>query len=147
MIIIGIDPGLVSGYARFNFTPEGLSLEESSELPWNELGEMLDKRLPENPAETAVAIERFTITLATAKKSQAPWSLECIGMTQWLCYQHHVADFVLQNVNEAKNTFSNERLKHLDYWHRGGEGHARDAIRHSLLYALNHGWRDARLLT
>lgn len=147
MRLLAVDPGLLSGYAHFDYTDDVLELVETAELNWHELGEKLEAELSVDPANTAVAIERFIISGRTVKNTQSPWSLECIGMTQWLCYRHGAADFVLQNVNEAKNTFPNERLRHLGYWHRGGKGHALDAIRHSLLYLLHHGWRDPRLLT
>jgi hypothetical protein len=42
--------------------------------------------------------------------------------------------------------FPNEALKKLDYWHKGGEGHALDAIRHGLLYLAKKGWTPRRLL-
>lgn len=146
--VLAVDPGLLSGVAIFDFiTPETLTLSYSGELPWNELGELAEREIAAHKTSMAVVCERFTITAKTAQNSQAPWSLECIGMLQWLAYKHDAGDFTLQAVNEAKNMFPNDRLKTLDYWHRGGEGHARDAIRHGLLYSLTQlGWRDPRLL-
>lgn len=145
--VLAVDPGLLSGVAIFDFAaPDQATLAHSAELPWHELGELAEAEIAEHGASLAVVCERFTITAKTAQNSQAPWSLECIGMLQWLAYKHGAGDFTLQAVNEAKNVFPNERLKALDYWHRGGEGHARDAIRHGLLFLLTHGWRDPRLL-
>ena len=144
--VIAVDPGLLSGVALFTRNGDSIELTYSGELTWTELGDWAESELGVNPADTAVVCERFTITDKTAKNSQAPWSLECIGMMQWLAYRHGAGDFTLQLVSEAKNMFPNETLKNLDIWHRGGEGHARDAIRHGLLYALKSGWRDARLL-
>jgi hypothetical protein len=42
--------------------------------------------------------------------------------------------------------FPNEALKKLEYWHRGGAGHALDAIRHGLLYLAKNGWTPRKLL-
>lgn len=146
--VMAVDPGLLSGVAIFSYVDGKLTLEQSDELPWQELGELAEYHLAIRNKGMAVVCERFTITVQTAKNSQAPWSLECIGMLQWLAYKNHAGDFTLQSVNEAKNMFPNDMLHTLDYWHRGGEGHARDAIRHGLLFALkNLGWRDPRLLS
>jgi hypothetical protein len=37
-------------------------------------------------------------------------------------------------------------LKRLDLWHRGGAGHANDAIRHAVTAAIKSRWRDPRML-
>jgi hypothetical protein len=95
-----------------------------------------------------VACERFTITAQTAKNSQAPYSLEQIGVLKHLIRESDgVANqLVYQGPVDAKRLFPNEALKKLEYWHRGGEGHALDAIRHGLLYLAKHGWTQKRLL-
>jgi hypothetical protein len=145
--IVAVDPGLASGLAYFSFEDGDLQLLHSAELNWHELGDWCESHFPQLGSRLAVVCERFVIGKKTTTNTQAPWSLECNGMMQWLAYKHGAGDFVLQKVSEAKLTFSNERLHHLGYWHRGGDGHARDAIRHGLLWALNHRWRDEKLLT
>jgi hypothetical protein len=47
---------------------------------------------------------------------------------------------------DAMTMFDNEKLKKLEYWHRGGKGHALDAIRHALLRLVKTGWKPIRLL-
>jgi hypothetical protein len=51
-----------------------------------------------------------------------------------------------QSPADAKRMFPNEAIKKLEYWHKGGEGHALDAIRHGLLYLAKNGWTPLRLL-
>jgi hypothetical protein len=43
--------------------------------------------------------------------------------------------------------FPNPALKHLGIWHKGGEGHANDAIRHGLLALVKTGWIPKELLS
>ena len=47
---------------------------------------------------------------------------------------------------DAKRMFPNEALKALGTWHRGGEGHANDAMRHALLRLVKTGWVPKELL-
>jgi hypothetical protein len=46
----------------------------------------------------------------------------------------------------AKVAINNEQLKAVGLWHRGGAGHANDALRHIAIRLINVGWRDPRLL-
>lgn len=98
--------------------------------------------------EISVVCERFTINAQTIKNSQAPFSLEQIGILKYLMLSSgmDVDSIVFQSPADAKRMFSNEALKKLNYWHRGGEGHALDAIRHGLLYSVKSGWNPIKLL-
>jgi hypothetical protein len=55
-------------------------------------------------------------------------------------------DIYFQSPADAKAMFPNPQLKKLGYWHRGGEGHALDAIRHALLRLAKTGWKPVKLL-
>jgi hypothetical protein len=55
-------------------------------------------------------------------------------------------DIYFQSPADAKAMFDNPKLKKLDYWHKGGEGHALDAIRHGLLRLVKIGWKPLDLL-
>ena len=95
-----------------------------------------------------VACERFTINAQTVKNSQAPYSLEQIGILRQCLMDAGRApdDIYFQAPADAKAMFPNEKLKKLEYWYRGGEGHALDAIRHGLLRMVKSGWVPRRLL-
>jgi hypothetical protein len=55
-------------------------------------------------------------------------------------------DIYFQSPADAKAMFSNEKIRILEYWHRGGEGHALDSIRHALLRLAKSGWIPKKLL-
>lgn len=89
-----------------------------------------------------VVCERFTINAQTTKNSQAPFSLEEIGVLKQLMLDYNLEpdDIKFQSPADAKSMWDNPKLKKLEYWHRGGEGHALDAIRHGLLFMVKLGW-------
>lgn len=96
--------------------------------------------------DTQFVIENFFITQATAKNSQAPWSLKVIGAVEWVCLREGLSPLVLQTPSDAKNFVPDAKLRALGYRSRGGGGHHNDAARHLVLYRVNHGWRDRRAL-
>jgi hypothetical protein len=55
-------------------------------------------------------------------------------------------DIIFQSPSDAKAMFDNPKLKKLEYWFVGGEGHALDSIRHALLQCVKLGWIPRRLL-
>lgn len=150
--ILAVDPGKVSGICYFKYED---SLEP--ELLWS--GEYLQHEYAQ-PIRQAfaysqsqgvrleVVCERFTINAQTVKNSQAPYSLEQIGILKqiMLDYGRVPEDIYFQSPADAKAMFSNEKIRILDYWHRGGEGHALDSIRHALLRLAKSGWIPKKLL-
>jgi hypothetical protein len=144
------DPGLVSGIAVLRWTPaNGLRVWESSE------GSLLDVGVAARAfvrtyshVTSEIVVERFTITPETAKNSQAPWSLKVCGVIEFLVGDvwgtNPTTTVHYQAPADAKNLVPNDVLRHADLWHRGGAGHARDAIRHGVYrYATAHAVRDA----
>jgi hypothetical protein len=95
-----------------------------------------------------VACESFVINAQTVRNSQAPYSLEQIGVLKHLCRRagYDPSNIAFQAPVNAKNMFPNPALKKVDMWHRGGEGHALDAIRHGLLRLVKAGWKPTALL-
>jgi hypothetical protein len=148
--IFAIDPGLATGVAHMYVDDDKkLTLLEAAELSMFETGEWLDMRLfrtqPEQP-NVHVVCERFTISAQTATKSQAPWSLETIGMVRWLAHEYNIEHVTLQTPSDAKGFAPNPRLKAMGLWHKGGEGHALDAIRHGVVFAVNKKLMDLSIL-
>jgi hypothetical protein len=151
-MILSVDPGKASGICLFEWN-EG----EEPTLAWS--GEYQQKDYAQavrlglatgNYAQRKVEIvcERFTINAQTVRNSQAPFSLEQIGiLKQCLIDAHYDLELInFQSPADAKAMFTNEKIKKLGYWHVGGEGHALDAIRHALLYMVKKGWNPTRLL-
>ena len=97
------------------------------------------------PEAQRLVIERFTINAKTIKNSQAPWSLEVIGVVRAMSLENEL-NLEFQSPAEAKSLVDNKMIKRLGLWHRGGAGHALDAIRHATTYAIRKGWRHPGLL-
>lgn len=148
MIIYAVDPGLASGIALLNVPdgedPELLGSWEMDPYETMAYTELIAKRY--NDYDLRVVVERFTITAETGKKSQAPFSLEIIGAIKYICRVNGLPEPTLQTPADAKNFAPNPRLKSLGLWHRGGHGHALDAIRHAVLFAVKNGYRSQKLI-
>jgi len=147
-IILAIDPGKATGMALFSFEQgqEPVMLW-SGEYQQDEYAKPIRETLSLYP-EAEVVCERFTINMQTVKNSQAPYSLEQIGILKQCLMDvgRKADDIYFQSPADAKAMFDNPKLKKLEYWHRGGEGHALDAIRHGLLRCVKVGWKPLRLL-
>lgn len=148
--VIAIDPGLATGAAVGTFPSKfgNPSLITTAELEVDDVIPWLRDQLDHYP-DAIVSCETFTITAATAKKSQATWSLEHIGAIKQVMRDRDgdLRRLHMQTPADAKKIFPNEALKSLGLWHVGGEGHAIDAIRHMCLAALNQAnWVQAGVL-
>jgi hypothetical protein len=150
--ILAVDPGKKSGVALISYE-SGLEprLLASGEFLMEEyhtpiLGAISTAKLA--GAQLDIVCERFTINAQTVKNSQAPFSLEQIGILKYLMLSNDIdpGTLLFQSPSDAKKMFDNSALKKLDLWHRGGEGHALDAIRHGLLRLVKIGWAPLRLL-
>lgn len=147
--VLSVDPGKATGMALFSLEPgQEPILVWSKELQQEEYAEPIRATLASVDSAVDVVCERFTINAQTVRNSQAPYSLEQIGiLKQCLMDAGRPAnDIYFQAPADAKAMFTNETLKKLGYWHKGGEGHALDAIRHGLLRLVKLGWKPVRLL-
>lgn len=146
--ILAVDPGKATGLSFFSIDHgEDPVLMYSWEVQFETYAPIIRWALTAFD-NTEVVCERFVITAQTAKNSQAPFSLEEIGVLKqsMLDAGKDLAKLAYQSPNDAKNMFPNPALKKLGYWHRGGEGHALDSIRHGLLYLVKTGWKPRGLL-
>lgn len=153
MIVLAVDPGKASGVAIISWEPEfGKEPEiiDSAEVQPEEFADWIEEALRyRNKFESFhVACETFVINAQTVRNSQAPWSLENIGVLKHLCRRagYDPSQIAFQAPVNAKNMFPNPALKKLGLWHRGGEGHALDAIRHGALRLVKAGWKPVALL-
>lgn len=131
--VLAIDPGKITGVALW-LNGEILHTDE---LKFIELRDWLEVTLD---TWTKVVIEKFVINSMTAKLSQAPWSLEVIGMLR----DRTDDNLIFQTPAQAKRAVSNEMLMKLRWWHPGGAGHALDALRHLVFYLMQQ--REPQLL-
>lgn len=132
--LFAVDPGKVTGWSWWKV---GDAEPVTGEDEFDPFCSLAEGWLETHGRDTLVIVESFIVTPQTAKKSQAPWSLEVIGVLRWLASKYR-AGFEMQKPSEAKSFVSNERLRKVGWWHRGGEGHARDALRHLLLAGVRH---------
>ena len=151
MRVLAIDPGLMTGMSCFEFTRgQEPVLQWSAEVEEDAFISPIRFEFNSTPS-LQIVCERFVITTETAKKAQAPYSLELIGaLKQELRDRGHdpknKAVLPFQAPRDAMAMFPNAALKKLGYWHKGGAGHANDSIRHGLLYLTRNGWVPSRLL-
>jgi hypothetical protein len=148
--VLAVDPGKMSGVCVFSFSASEPSLVFSGEYLPEDFAQPIREIFSSYKDSTnfEVVCERFTINAQTVKNSQAPYSLEQIGVLKQIMRDFGMSDVELkfQSPADAKRMFPNEALKKLEYWHKGGGGHALDAIRHGLLYLAKNGWTPLRLL-
>jgi hypothetical protein len=150
-LVLAVDPGKASGVALFEYDGGEPRLILSGEYQMREYAKPIrdaitmsrDKNVPID-----IVCERFTINMQTVKNSQAPYSLEQIGILRQIMLDNDIdpESIIFQSPSDAKGMFANDKLKKLEYWHRGGDGHALDAIRHGLLRFVKIGWKPMRLL-
>lgn len=151
--IISVDPGKATGMCYFVWESSDVEpvMLWSGEYQQHEYADPIRKAFAYSQSQGVrleVVCERFTINAQTVKNSQAPYSLEQIGILKQIMMDNGRApdDIYFQSPADAKAMFTNEKLKTLEYWHRGGEGHALDSIRHGLLRLVKSGWKPLRLL-
>ena len=151
-MILAVDPGKASGIACFTW-----ERNEEPTLRWAGEYQPAEYVVPLRTAvgealiegyNLEIVCERFTINAQTVRNSQAPYSLEQIGVLKQVMRDAGIDENLLkfQSPGDAKRMFPNDAIRKLDYWYKGGEGHALDAIRHGLLYLAKNGWTPLRLL-
>jgi hypothetical protein len=129
------DPGLASGWATW----DGETIRSGTDADLD-LSDRLEQWLKRRAGRchTMVVYESYTITTATAQKSQQHWSLELIGTARWLCRRYDTP-FEIQKPAEAKRFCPDQRLRDLGIYAPGGPDHERDALRHITLAMARHG--------
>lgn len=152
MIIAAIDPGKMTGVCVVEFidltgridalTAPDTRLVSTAEIEFPELLDWCEETFPQ---VDQVAIENFIITPKTGQNSQAPWSLMGIGVGVAMAMRTQ-APYTLQKPVDAISLVSNDLLRSVKLWHRGGAGHANDALRHAVLLAIRKGWRSPNLV-
>ncbi len=139
-VIVAVDPGGTTGLALWSRTV-GLSLRELDDpahaVDWlADIAGQIDYGI--------FVVERYIITPATAKMSQQHDALEIIGAIKYLVRKHG-HDLVMQTPAEAKKFSTDAKLKNIG-WYQPGQGHARDASRHALLFLAKQGIIDLHTL-
>lgn len=150
--ILAIDPGKASGISLFEYkVGEEPKLLATGEYQMQEYARPIRLALAsalEDKVQIFIVCERFIINAQTVRNTQAPYSLEMIGVAKQIMLDYGIDPdtLIFQSPSDAKAMFPNPALKKLDYWFVGGEGHSLDSIRHGLLRCVKVGWKPIRLL-
>lgn len=146
--LIAIDPGKMTGWSEVTYTSDTIVNVTSVELTVEEVWDIFVNTIDypdEHAKPDVIVIEDFRITTGTGKLGSPDWSLRLIGAVEYICYKNDIK-LVKQMPSNAKAFSTNEKLRAVDMWHKGGAGHANDSLRHAMLYMVKNGWRDDRLL-
>lgn len=138
---MAIDPGKITGLAWLR--RHDLDSFNSVELDFVQTGAMIKDICEAYGTMLDVVCEQFTINMRTVRNTQAPWSLEVIGIARYFCQSYTGQDLTLY---EQKPPFStDDRLKAMEWYHPTANGHANDAARQLLKHLIVCGFRDDRL--
>lgn len=142
MIIIAVDPGKMTGVAIWNEeneTEKFVAFEQDVTTFFDWIHTTVHSQVEAHGADNVqIVCESFIITPATGKNSQAPWSLELIGVCRFLCHRYGLKPLKLQSPAVAKTFATDQKLRAVD-WHTKARGHANDAARHLMTYAATNG--------
>lgn len=141
--LLAIDPGLMTGVCLIDLIdPENPVKVWSKEVTIQEFHDNIESLI--SHADTHVVIENFLITVETGKLTDAPWSLELIGVVRYLCY---LAGKVLDLQTPSQKEFANnDKLRAVDFWHVGEAGHANDSLRHAMIWIVDRNRKWTRKL-
>ncbi len=131
MNILSIDPGLQTGSCQFL---DGVTTHE--EIPYPDVYLKLDKIISNSKFDFVVC-ESFFITMQTAKKSRADWSLKIIGAIEMICLRENIK-LIMQSPSDAKNFSTDKRLKELGMWFPSKGMHCVDSYRHLVLFLFRN---------
>ena len=146
--LLVIDPGRTTGIAFIDQKDySNPVILWSDELDFMGTCNRVNSTLMTHRENVQVLMERFTITPQTGKNG--PGALDAIGIigvVRYLATAYGAPEIEYQSPQQAKQFCDNTRLRAVGFWHRGGAGHARDALRHGVTYLVRQGWRPADLL-
>lgn len=143
--LLAVDPGLASGVSMFNITdPVNPELIWYNEMSIVEFYETIPGMIEDIQGSLQVVCENFLITLATAKKSPAPWSLNLIGILQYFCWLNDV-EMTLQKPEERKFA-TDEKIKALGFEFKRKNGHVTESVRHAIVWMVHRNGKLAKRL-
>lgn len=131
MRFIGVDPGLVSGLCSFTVMDDKVVLAHHWQLDHTGIGQYFEQgNWNYSSGSIVIAMESYIITPGTGKKSQAPWSLEGIGVVRYFV-EKNGGQLRMSAPSAHKRLISDQVLKNAGLYFPG-ENHACDAARVAL---------------
>lgn len=131
MLIIGVDPGKVTGVATYQtwdkkFESFELPALEAMEAVCDKVESMLNSR-----GTVEIVCESFTINSFTAQHSRQYDALESIGVLKFLTHRHRGSSLNLEMRPPAtRKVVSNEALQRLGWYNPSPDKHMIDASKH-----------------
>lgn len=132
VIVLGVDPGGTTGLCLLSgTTPLDARVLFHAQVPVEDMPRVFRQLLGAYEVDY-VALERFTISGETVKKSRTSAPMDMIGGVKWECaLTEPPVLVVMQSRSDAKTAYPNERLIELGIDVKGP--HAKDAAKHALL--------------
>lgn len=139
MILLGVDPGKITGYAVWS----GGRFEFADQCPMMEFLAWADVTIPTYaPWELQVVCEKFSIGQQTlTRAADAHWAIGQNEILRYWCLKHDVP-FEQQTPSQAKAFATDEKLKNLGWWSPSPGGHKNDAVRHLVFRLVKLGMLD-----
>lgn len=138
MIIVGVDPGKVTGCAMFVRDLDGVDHITSAEVPAREVGTfLLNWTCGIHEKSMIWAVEKYTVIPGRPKTSQ-PDALLVTGLVQGLAVGSR---YVEQPPGPVKRLCSDSVLRKLGWYTPTPDGHANDAKRH-VVFAIAQYYPD-----
>lgn len=135
--IIALDPGLTTGVAvKAPGEEPGAGQITGRFEVYAAVERFFLQEAKANRPRPIVVIERFTINGNTAQKSQQLDPLYIIGVVEYLALSRN-CPFFLQAPSQAKSFATDAKLKSAGWW-VPGQDHARDALRHLMVFLCTH---------
>jgi len=138
--VLALDPGGTTGLAQGWWHADGALDFTSWELETLEALAAVEQ-FASAPRGSPRAVVCESWTPRPGIRTFQPEALESIGAARYLCWQYHVP-FTLQSPADAKRFATNAKLKILGWRNPSPGGHADDAARHLMVYAVQHGLVD-----
>lgn len=139
-VVLGIDPGKTTGVFAVHIDQGVQRWQLGHDLYPNhgsDIYSWVRREIDLHDEWILIAVERFVITAATAKRSRQPEAIEVLGsLRDQVADLEHVS-LVTQTSSEAKRFVADDMLKELG-WYAKGQKHANDAARHVLLALARH---------
>lgn len=134
MRILGIDPGGTTGMVECRLTDdhplEIVTWSENDLFMWADTFErVLTDRRPN------IIIAESWVPLQSAPYADPNDACQPLGVCRWLARRAGVE--VVMQQPRRRHGVTDKALKDSGYWIRGGAGHARQALKHVLVYVSN----------
>lgn len=115
-----------------------------AELSILEFYEKIPTLIEEYSDSLQVVCENFIITIATAKKTPSPWSLNLIGILQYFCWLNEV-ELTLQKPDE-RSFADDAKIKALGFEFKRKNGHVTESVRHAIVWMVRRNGKLAKKL-